>query len=113
LFEEERRAGELGEMSFGDEGEEKFAKDAAAAAVGDGDVGDVGETGLGNDDRGEELVGDAVAEEMIVPTTPAVKKAMNTRSRKMSIARRELDVVYGEEEVGSQSLRRSRRTRTG
>ena len=112
--EDERRAGELGEMTFGDEGEEKFAKDAAAAAaaVGDGDVGDVGETHSGNDDMGEELVEDVVTDEIIVPVTPAAKKTRTTRSGKMTIARRELDVVSGDE-VEMSSLRRSRRKRTG
>lgn len=114
--EDERRAGELGEMTFGDEGEEKFAKDAAAAAaaaaVGDGDVGDVGETHSGNDDMGEELVEDVVTDEIIVPVTPAAKKTRTTRSGKTSIARRELDVVSGDE-VEMSSLRRSRRKRTG
>ena len=111
--EDERRAGKLGEMTFGDEGEEKFAKDAAAAAaVGDGDVGDVRETNLGKDDMGEELVEDVVADEIVVPVTPAAKKTRTTRSGKTSIARRELDVVSGDE-VEMSSLRRSRRKRTG
>jgi hypothetical protein len=99
--EEERRAGEMGEMSFGDEGEEKFAKDAAAA----------GESGMRSDDVAEKLV-ESVVVDKVAPVTPAVKKTKNTRLGKMSIARRELDVVSGDE-VQMSTLRRSRRNRTG
>jgi hypothetical protein len=114
--EEERRAGELGEMKFEDDGEEKFARDAAAAAAaGEGDLleeVEVEERGVGNADVGEKLVEDVVAVEIVPPVTPAAQKANKLRSVKKSIARRELDVVSGDEEVGSQSLRRSRRNRT-
>ena len=75
-------------------------------------MGDVGETHSGNDDMGEELVEDVVTDEIIVPVTPAAKKTRTTRSGKMAIARRELDVVSGDE-VEMSSLRRSRRKRTG
>ena len=75
-------------------------------------MGDVGEADLSNDDMGEELVEDVVADEIIVPVTPAAKKTRTTRSGKMSVARRELDVVSGDE-VEMSSLRRSRRKRTG
>jgi methyl-CpG-binding domain protein 4 len=113
--EEERRAGELGEMRFGDEGEERFARDAAAATAavgdGDGDVRGVGESGVGNDDVGEVIVEGVVAHDVVVPVTPATKKTKMTRS-KMSIARRELDVVSGDE-VQMSVLRRSRRNRAG
>jgi hypothetical protein len=111
--EEEKMAGKLGEMKFGDEGEEKFAKDAAAAAVGDGDgeVGDVDGGGVGDDNVGEELVKGIVADDVVVPITPATKKTKMTRS-KMTIARRELDVVSGDE-VQMSTVRRSRRNRTG
>jgi hypothetical protein len=105
--EEERRAGELGEMSFGDEGEEKFAKDAAAAAA----AAAGGESGMRSDDVAEELV-ESVVVDKVAPVTPAVKKTKKTRSGKMSIARRELDVVSGDE-VPMSTLRRSRRNRTG
>jgi hypothetical protein len=126
--EEERRAGERGEMGFGGEGEREVAAAAAAAAAaddggdvdgdvdgdvrdGDGDLSDVDvqesgvvESGVDADHKDDTTPAEA---------TPAVKKtAKNSRSRKMSIARRELDVVSGDE-VGFQTLRRSRRTRTG
>jgi hypothetical protein len=105
----------LGEMRFGDEGEERFARDAAAATAavgdGDGDVRGVGESGVGNDDVGEVIVEGVVAHDVVVPVTPATKKTKMTRS-KMSIARRELDVVSGDE-VQMSVLRRSRRNRAG
>jgi len=112
--EEERTAGEMGEMSFGDEGEEKFAKDAAAAAVGDGSMEDVDvqQSGVNGDGAGEDIAEGVVATDIGVPATPAMKKAKTTRSRKMSIARRELDVVPSDE-VEMSKLRRSRRNRAG
>jgi hypothetical protein len=57
------------------------------------------------------IVEGAVAHDVVVPVTPATKKTKMTRS-KMSIARRELDVVSGDE-VKMSVLRRSRRNRAG
>jgi hypothetical protein len=68
-------------------------------------------TGVGDDNVGEELVKGIVADDVVVPITPATKKTKMTRS-KMTIARRELDVVSGDE-VQMSTVRRSRRNRTG
>ena len=113
---DERRAGELGEMTFGDEREEKFAKDAAVAAAvdddGDGEGGsadvEVGEGGVADNDVRADHV-DVVADE-VVSATPAVKKVKQIGSRKTSIARRELDVP-SDDEIEIPSLRRSRRNK--
>ena len=118
---EERRAGEMGEMEFEDEGEEKFAKDAAvvaaAAAAGDDEDDDgelknaeVGERGDNYIVKAEDIEG--VIDEVVVPATPATKKATRSGSRKMSIARRELDVL-SDGEVEIPTVRRSRRNRAG
>ena len=88
---DEMVAGLKGEMYIIDEQERKFAIEAA---------------GVGGD--GAERVG-AVAKESVSNAVPS-KKAAKARPRKMSIARRELDVESGDE-VAVPTVRRSRKNK--
>jgi methyl-CpG-binding domain protein 4 len=102
---EEMEAGLKGEMEIADEQEQKFAREAAGVddVVDDGGLGHV-ETVV-KDESGDDK------KESVSKTAPA-KKAAKVRPRKMSIARRELD-VGSDEEVAVSTVRRSRRNKAG
>jgi hypothetical protein len=88
-------------MVINDEREQKFAREAAGVG-GDGDE----RAGAAvKDESGDEK------KESVGKAAPS-KKAAKVRSRKMSIARRELDVNSGDEAVVS-TVRRSRRNKSG
>ena len=95
-------AGLEGEMEIGDEGDRRFAREAAGVGGGEGDEG------VGGVVKGES--GDEKKESGGKAATGG--KAAKSRSRKMSIARRELDVESGDEAVVS-TVRRSRRNKAG
>jgi hypothetical protein len=98
---QELDAGLKGEMVINDEREQKFAREAAGVG-GDGDE----RAGAAvKDESGDEK------KESVGKAAPS-KKAAKVRSRKMSIARRELDVNSGDEAVVS-TVRRSRRNKSG
>ena len=98
---QELDAGLKGEMEIADEQERKFAIEAARG---------------GDDDDGAEHVGAVVKDESgdqkkeSVGKAAPSKKAAKPRSRKVSIARRELDVESGDE-VAVPTVRRSRRNK--
>lgn len=95
---QEMEAALKGEMEIADEQERKFAMEAASGAgAGIGDVGTTLKNESGDDNEGA------------VKAAPS-KKAKKTPSRKVSIARRELD-VGSDEEVAVSTVRRSRRNK--
>lgn len=100
---QEMEAGLKGEMEIADEQERKFAAEAAGV-TGDG-VGRAGTGTVVKDEGGDD-------KKESVEEAATSKKAASARSRKMSIARRELDVESGDE-AAITTLRRSRRTRAG
>ena len=98
---QELDAGLKGEMEIADGQERKFAIEAAGV---DGDederVGAVVKHGSGDEEK-----------KSVSKAAPS-KEAAKARSRKVSIARRELDVQSGDEVAGS-TVRRSRRNKAG
>jgi hypothetical protein len=98
---QEMDAGLKGEMVIDDEQERKFAREAAGVGV----DGNENAGAVVKDESGDEK------KESVDKVAPS-KKAAKARSRKMSIARRELDIESGEEAVVS-TVRRSRRNKAG
>jgi hypothetical protein len=98
---QEMDAGLKGEMVIDDEQERKFAREAAGVEG----SGDESAGAVVKDESGDEK------KEGVGKAAPS-KKAAKARSRKMSIARRELDVESGDEAVIS-TVRRSRRNKAG
>lgn len=98
---QELDAGLKGEMEIADEQERKFAIEAA----GGGDDGAEHVGAVVKDESGDEK------KESVDKAAPS-KKAAKPRSRKLSIARRELDVESGDG-VAVPTVRRSRRKKVG
>jgi hypothetical protein len=93
---QEMEAAMKGEMEIADEQERKFAAEAAALV----------DKGVGEVVKSESGEGKKMSEDKVGPS----KKATRARSRKVSVARRELDVESGDE-VAIPTPRRSRRSK--